>query len=328
MKISAYIILILLLFLPCTHLYSFEFAKAKVIIKVLDEEGMPVTQAEVTGGFFALDEPNEGKDFQGITDEKGIVSFEGRTHGELRFGIVKDGYYETISEYRDWFLGKGKIKNGKWQPWSPTIEIVLKIIENPVPMYAKRLTLDIPETNKVIGFDLIKGDWVKPYGEGEVSDFLFQASQEGNEWKDFEISLELNFSNPGDGIQEYKVKPDSNGRYPSELRLPHEAPLEGYKNLWSRIQWNKPGKGSHNIYKEKDINYIYRVRSEMDSNGNIIKALYGKIHGDIEIGGLKRPKLQLAFTYYLNPDGTRNLEFDPKRNLFEGLSSLEEVNEP
>ncbi|MBN1522161.1 MAG: carboxypeptidase regulatory-like domain-containing protein [Candidatus Aureabacteria bacterium] len=320
--------MILLVLLPCTCLYSFELAKAKVTIRVVDEEGLPVSEAKVTGGFFAIDELNEGKDFQGMTDEKGIVSFEGRTHGELSYRAVKEGYYPTSSEYRDWFLGKGEIKKGKWHPWNPTIEVLLRKIKNPVPMYAKRLTIDVPEKSAIIGFDLIKGDWVKPYGKGEISDFLFQATQTGDDWKNFEISLKLTFSNPKDGIQVYKVNADSNEDFPSQLKLPYKAPLEGYKYSWSRKQGNNPETGTYNIKKEKNINYIYRVRTALDSNGNVVKALYGKIHGDFEIGGLKRPKLQLAFTYYLNPDGTRNLEFDPKRNLFEGLSSLEEVTEP
>lgn len=35
------------------------------------------------------------------------------------------------------------------------------------------------------------------------------------------------------------------------------------------------------------------------------------------------------FTYYLNPTpNDRNIEFDPKRNLFTNLSSSEEVRDP
>ncbi len=37
---------------------------------------------------------------------------------------------------------------------------------------------------------------------------------------------------------------------------------------------------------------------------------------------------EVYFTYSLNPDYTRNLEFDPKRNLFDNLSDLEQVTEP
>jgi hypothetical protein len=53
-----------------------------------------------------------------------------------------------------------------------------------------------------------------------------------------------------------------------------------------------------------------------DKEGKVVSALYGKIHGDFRwFIGARAPKSGLAFTYYLNPDGTRNIEYDPKRNL-------------
>jgi hypothetical protein len=54
-------------------------------------------------------------------------------------------------------------------------------------------------------------------------------------------------------------------------------------------------------------------------------AMYGKIQGDINISAIRNNTLSIGFTYYLNPDHTRNLEFDPKRNLFQGLEGAERV---
>ncbi len=36
----------------------------------------------------------------------------------------------------------------------------------------------------------------------------------------------------------------------------------------------------------------------------------------------------IRFTYYLNPDGTRNVEFDPAKNLFRNLPWIEGVRKP
>ena len=67
----------------------------------------------------------------------------------------------------------------------------------------------------------------------------------------------------------------------------------------------------------------------MDDKGNILHALYGKIHGAFRITGVLRDEARLSFTYYLNPtDKDRNLEFDPSRNLFKELKSTEQVKEP
>jgi hypothetical protein len=75
-------------------------------------------------------------------------------------------------------------------------------------------------------------------------------------------------------------------------------------------------------------NLFLRIRTEKDDEGRIVKAMYGKISGPIGFGGVAAKKGTLSLTYYLNPDSTRNLEFDPERNLFKGLSSREQVREP
>ena len=64
--------------------------------------------------------------------------------------------------------------------------------------------------------------------------------------------------------------------------------------------------------------YIFRIRSE-EENGKFKRAMYGKIISDIEISNpSKRGKLPgIEFKYYLNPDYTTNLEYDPEENLFE-----------
>jgi hypothetical protein len=64
----------------------------------------------------------------------------------------------------------------------------------------------------------------------------------------------------------------------------------------------------------------------MDASGNVTSALYGKIYGDFsqDIGNDA-----VRFTYYLNPEpNSRNMEFDPKQNLFKNLPPLEQVTAP
>ena len=69
-----------------------------------------------------------------------------------------------------------------------------------------------------------------------------------------------------------------------------------------------------------------RVRSEVKS-GKLVKAMYGKILEDIALAHPSKkggyPLIQ--FKYFLNPDYTTNLEFDPKHNLFTTLKDFEQV---
>jgi hypothetical protein len=73
-------------------------------------------------------------------------------------------------------------------------------------------------------------------------------------------------------------------------------------------------KGSRTVEKE----HFFWVRTVKDHEGNIVSAHYGKIYGDF-----------MQFTYYLNPTpNDRNIEFDPKQNLLQGLQSFEQVSAP
>ncbi len=73
-----------------------------------------------------------------------------------------------------------------------------------------------------------------------------------------------------------------------------------------------------------------RTRQKLDEGGELREALYGKFHGAITVRGIARPELPtLTFIYYLNPTpNDRNMEFDPKRNLFTDLKVGEQVQEP
>jgi hypothetical protein len=273
------------------------FAEAKVTIKVLDEAGNSVENASVGIGFLG----SKGENSNGKSDKDGFFTAQSPAQdGEFAFSVKKDGYYNTN--------GREMIKNsngnleqngGKWQPWNPTYEVVLKKIINPVPMYAKRCNLGLPEFNKKIGFDLEKGEWVAPYGKGIIPDLVFLGELNRIDSKNFDYKLTVSFSNPGDGIYPFEAQ----YKYGSTLKSSQQAPLAEYKPEWVQTRSRKPGKYETGNSDDKR-NYYFRVRSKTDENGNIVQATYGKIYGDF-----------LDFTYYFNPDGTRNLEFDPKQNL-------------
>ena len=183
-------------------------------------------------------------------------------------------------------------------------------------MYAKRVELKLPELNRPLGYDLIVGDWVDPYGKGMISDFIFEAGREIRGDNDYEGELVLKFSNRGDGIfSADKPVPDGSG-----LWLPAFAPEDGYAydRNW-RISRRPGPDGRPEVVRtsSKTMNYYFRVRSITDAQGKVLSAFYGKIYGEIGFFlGVKAPTSGLGFTYFLNPDGTRNVEFDPKRNLF------------
>jgi len=301
-------ICLMLVFVSPSTLQASWLNKAKFNIKVIDEYGGPVGSAKVRIAFISGRHKNES--LVGETDENGSFSAAGKSDGHVGVSVRKEGYYSSGS-WTDFFYTKW----GRWQPWPKEITVVMRPIVNPVPMYRRNTYFTIPEVGKPIGFDLEKSDWVAPYGQGVHSDFIFQIERDVRSYVDFDVHMTLTFSNPDDGIQ--LVKDDGGGIFNtgSQFRLPRMAPLDGYQSRLEKSQ-----------SRDNDSsNYIFRVRSEVDENGKLVRAMYGKIRGEIVPEPRRTETAKVYMHYYLNPDYTRNLEWDPKRNLSPHLTREEKV---
>jgi len=323
-------------------------AVAQMTFRVTDDFGNVVTNAPVSVSTFKKWIPGDGfgrdehAHVDGVTDTNGTVTLKipSKT-GDVRYSVFAAGtYFDKTLKMKvcgmDYYKDRGGsvlFKNNvdrKWQPWNPTVDLVVKRVLNPVPMYAQFLERSdtmFSAYNTPVGYDLMKGDWVSPYGKGEISDFIFSLDcQLGEVTRDqiqyFDATMHLTFSNEGDGIQEYEAKP----RQGSVLRLPRFAPDTGYKPEWAQKAFEH--KDASNYGYNENQNYIYRVRTKKDDEGCIVSALYGKIQGPISFSVLNFGA-KFGMKYYLNPTpNDRNLEFDLKQNLFKNLPSREEVQEP
>lgn len=275
----------------CVHAQDFHDWKTN--FRIVDETDQPLKDAAITVFYDAMSQDtnvDSGK-VTGFTDANGVftASHHDRTYG-LRFFVEKTGYYST--DINDDF-------HGVFSPakLNRNLNLVLKKIGKPIPMYAKQiLSLKLPEFNKAIGYDLMIGDWVGPYGKGVNTD-LFIIEKHTDPQSGYILSV--SFPKPGDGIQEFVVSDAEKG---SGLRSAHEAPVNGYQLEVSQTETTNPNR-----------NFYFRVRTKLDENGNVVSARYGKIYGDLA-----------QFTYYLNPTpNDRNIEFDPKQNLLSvGFSDI------
>jgi len=179
----------------------------------------------------------------------------------------------------------------------------------------------LPQFGVPVGFDLQMADWVNPHGRGKVADFVFTCTRTVRTEDDFDSELRITFSNPSDGLQAI----NASHRIGSVLALPREAPENDYLPEWRHNVLLRPG-GSYEVPAE-DRNYFFRVRSTT-VDGRLLKAWYGKIHGEIQWFPSGSDSGNLQFTYYLNPDSTRNMEFDPRENRFENLDVTERIVRP
>ena len=277
-------------------------------VKVLDQKGNPVAGVIVDSESMSyLRKKHVGEILyeKKTTNDKGLVTLLSRKNSMTeRIYLNKEDYYESRS--------MTLAPMSKNFPPSTPIELKIKAIKNPIAMYAKKIDyLSVPVDGRQVGYDIMIGDWVAPHGRGKTSDLLFK--HEGvRKWSGpkhykeaYEQKITIGFKNEKDGLLPYKGSSEDGWKYGSEFTSMYEAPLEGYQKKWVQRTWKEKG-GAHKTTRDIDRNFYFRVRTKVDSKGNIISAYYGKIYGDF-----------MTFSYYLNPTSRdKNVEFDPKRNLF------------
>lgn len=303
---------------------QFELSIARLTLRAIDEAGAPIQGATVKMSFEeALPQWGGGKLVRvtGLTDSEGKFSGEGHSLDTKGGQIEKEGYYSSSPEAFKFTT----VIDGKWQPWNPTLDVVLKKVIHPVPMYARfKFETEVPILDESVGFDLVESDWVAPFGHGKTSDFLFKLSKRVASFHDFGAELLLTFSHKGDGIQE--MVDSSKGA--SRLRSAHNAPEEGYDASLALLQGNSAERGEYGM-KNDGKNFWFRVRTVLDERGQVVSALYGKIYDGIEYFPVESKTAKWRFTYYLNPKpNDRGMECDTKQNLFPRLKDLEKPTAP
>lgn len=290
--------------------------QAQITAKVVDEEGKPIAGADVGIGFLVGLLPGQGPGtkeliHRGTSGSDGTFTAADQCGGSVGLGVTKSGFYRTNAPL---YLFK-KVETGQWQPWNPTVEMLIKPILKPIPMYAKRVETAIPDFNVPLPYDLSVGDWVAPRGKGKITDIIFTAKLDQRSESDYNYVLTVSFPNKGDGIQTF----DAPLHVGSELKSLRYAPENGYQSEWIQTRNRQTGQIEQGNYAlDGNRNYFVRVRTVLDEEGKVKSANYVKIYGEF-----------MNFTYYLNPTpNDRNMEFDLKRNLLTGLKDSETVSNP
>jgi hypothetical protein len=295
-------------------------------VLIIDESGVCLSgvNVRVTYPLFKTNEYSTGS---GLTDDEGIYSYSGVSLAEFVVTANKEGYYESRHE--------GMVKEGKRKLINPEVVITLKEIKDPIPLHARsRVTLNVPEYEKELGFDCEAADWVAPYGKGKRIDLFLRIDGYYNERDGRDTKLTMTFPNKGDGFIPFT----GTYRQGSQLVSDHKAPLDGYtdKKKWrkARIPTEKVNKLGSNIIKYDDysaeLNYYLRLQTKLNSDGNVVRANYAKIYGDLQFDGVwDRDSYIIIYSLYYNPKNSeRNLEYDVGNNLTPILRSYQDPQLP
>lgn len=302
-----------------------QLPQVTVTAQVMDELAVPIAGASVKFIFGDAHNANAIIKLGGVTDSAGRFTGTGYSDGTFGASVTKEGYYVSGVSAPPLI----DIVNGKAQSVIGTS--VLRPIGKPVALHAKRVQTEIPILNDPCGYDLEKGDWVSPHGRGEHSDLTFTARRDYKDWFNFTVEAEVTFAQPLDGFTRMKAPAYARN---SIFRWERSAPETGYtaphaiRFIMRDPKLNQFPERTFEINKDREQGYFFRVRT-VEENGRIVAGNYGKITGDIEIEARNSKTCLVIFTYYYNPTSLdRNLEWDPKRNLLQGLSREETPTDP
>lgn len=306
-----------------------QYPQAMVTLRVINQDGVPVTDTEITASF------EDGKeDIRKWPDKNGLVTFSSPVSGSVVFSNV---VYKTIrnpngfnryynNTFRYMYLHPSKnVKEGKWQPWNPTLTMVLNERINPIPMYAnwKCGITPIPIRNEWIGLDMTKNEWLPPYGNGVHADVEIIHEWDGKVAAEYTGStLRIRFPDKDAGYYafHYEVrKMYDTVRFKSPY---HALPNETYQKemIFSEKFDPQTKKWERHLFPD-GTGYIFRTRTRFDNDGQLVGAHYGKIYQPappIFTFWFGTSRIHLPF--YLNPtENDTNIEFDPKQNLLKNV---------
>jgi hypothetical protein len=264
----------------------------------------------------------------GKTKADGTFSAESMACGStMPMVVTKDGYYISRVFYEGMENDPEKVRKvGRFEPWNPTVDIVLKKIGKPIPMFArlgnssKKL---IPSMASDFPFDLMAWDWLPPHGKGRVADLLIRVDErkEGEEIQS--RSLQLRFRNEHDGL----IPIMKLHGVESLLKSPRTAPENGYDMRELLIAHQKNHFLSYEDLEKLPKGYFFRIRTQVNAAGEVVSAYYGKmiqmdltrsapplIHYNCAEGSRKADFM--FSSCYINPTpNDRNLEYDQVSNL-------------
>ncbi len=304
-----------------------EFFPLRVTARIVDESGQPIEGATVDAGIGNLRYKDQLNNFVGKSDAAGKFSAESlAVAAYVQFVVSKDGYYLSRRLFEGMENDPDKVRKvGRFEPWDPKVDIMLKKIGKPIPMLVRLDDpVDLPDVGSAFPFDLMAWDWLPPHGKGKVADLLVQVNdrKEGDEVQS--SSMKLRFGNEHDGMipimELHGVE--------SVLKSPRTAPEDGYDMREFLIAHQKDQILTYEELEKLPKGYFLRIRTQVNAAGEVVSANYGKIvRADLRRGALPAIRyngpggwrVKAVFrldSCYINPTpNDRNLEYDQRHNL-------------
>jgi hypothetical protein len=251
--------------------------------KAQDQHGQPVVGAKVQ--YSALDKFWEpGTKYEGLTDTKGFFSITGIQGAALSVQVSKEGYDRIYNQSDGAFSFGAPYDPQRDRPTptkdNPTI-FVLRKKTLADPLFAIDRDVPVPKNGTPVEISLKTGKPIEA-GRGDLKIETWTSDQAKDAQGHYEWRCRL--SVPGGGLL---VRTEKEFRF--------DAPETGYE---PSIEFHMP-KTAVRWQEDQDEEYWLKLGNET----------YARMRLRITTGGGHFASI----TSYLNPSGSRNLEFDPAK---------------
>jgi hypothetical protein len=248
--------------------------------RVLDQNGNPIPEAAV---HYSIEDKyfKNGSKREGLSDAGGFFQIEGVSGAGIWVNVAKSGYDGTDRSGASFGYG---VPSGNRPPSKeyPAIFVLRKkAVADPLIRLSGR-QFEIPKNGEPRGIDLTNGK-SRPGDEAqiEVESWVNDEVKGASQRFDWQCRLTV----PGGGLMQR-----DQGNF--------EAPAEGFKPS----DEFKFSKSDSNWSSSAEREYFLKLR-----DGN-----YARIHFQMMAGGHYN---FFVIESYLNPSGSRNLEFDPSKEI-------------
>lgn len=312
-------LVVLIVVAGCTSVIGAIFQRdSSVHFKVVDYNGYAVSNATVKINTMKKWIPGENFGRTIYMDVYG----KSDTNGEAHITFPCKSTMFSYSVGADGFYGCGggaqfaAVPDGldlRQTQFETNFIVRLKPIVKPIQMYVINMPFGLGKSIEYPGkahsgswgFDLKAGDWVRPFGVGEVADFTVEYSDLHYE-SDKALDCALVFTN---GVHDGCYISEFTGtRFRSDYAANTNAV---YMKRLDFESWGQKYVGRYAARLLCDNQYIViRTRTKCDDYGRLVSAYYAKIYGPIWLlDGMN-------FVSYFNPNkNDPNLEADTTVNL-------------
>ena len=283
--------------------------------RIRDESGMPVTNATVVIDTRRdrVEVINHGRismrEIRTRTDGDGHAEANFPCYsGEFRYSVSAPGFYAGRRTDVLFKRREGGYFSVELLEHEKSIDVVLRKVANPIPMYGCSGRFKIPASEGRFGFDLEKCDWVRPHGEGLCADFWIRYEEKGRDERDYQARGIMEFEGMYNGA--YMARMVTTSSFQPVFAADPRATYLPVLDLYS---WRRAGSEFQEKAMVGDADcLVLRTRSVVDDEGLLVRCNYSRISGGIY--AMERV-FGIGETAFNPTPNDSNLEFDKAKNL-------------